>query len=394
MKKKVTIIVVSILLILILIFSLFKILNKDISSSNIPKDYKGPLSGQINEDIERITKKVDIKEGTIVLTNEINLDTYSDNITIKKGGKYTLSGSLDATVRIDTSEKVNLVLNNATIKGKNTSAIINLQSNDLTIYLNENTINYIEDNGNSEYDAAIFSNGNIILDGTGELNVKCNQIYSEGIATNDKDITIKSGKINIESTDDGINAGGESGGIININGGTIYIKAVGDAIDSNNKIIINDGILYATGGETGTDGALDSDNGIIINGGVVVALGYNHMEMPLENSSQYVLGINLSENIDDNVNITLVNEYNFEIISFITKQKINKIMISLPDLSDGNYKLYKNVIHSGNLDQGIYSGNVKELKDLIVIKNNENIEVYKNITEINGTNKGGIRYEE
>lgn len=394
MKKKVSIIVVSILLIFILIFSLFKFLNKDISSSNIPKDYKGPLSGQINEDIERITKKEDIKEGTIILTNEINLDTYSDNITIKKGGKYTLSGSLDATVRIDTSEKVNLVLNNATIKGKNTSAIINLQSNDLTVYLNDNTINYVEDNGNSEYDSAIFSNGNIVLDGTGELNVKCNQIYSEGIATNDKDITIKSGKINIESTDDGINAGGESGGIININGGTIYIKAVGDAIDSNNKIIINDGILYATGGETGTDGALDSENGIIINGGVVVALGYNHIEMPLDDSNQYVLGVNLSENVDDNVNITLVNEYNFEIISFITKQKINKIMISLPDLSNGNYKLYKNVIHSGNLEQGIYSGNVKELKDLIVIKNNENIEVYKNITEINGTNKGGVRYEE
>ena len=128
-----------------------------------PKDYTGPLSGQVNENIERTTKEEDVIVGTNVTSNNINLNDYTDNITINKGGTYNLSGELNSTLRIDTKDKVTLNLNNVKIIGKISSGIINLNTNDLVINLVDSTNNYIEDNGNSVYDAAIFSNGNVFI---------------------------------------------------------------------------------------------------------------------------------------------------------------------------------------------------------------------------------------
>lgn len=387
MKKRTIIIIVIIVLgIAILGIIGLNILDKEVEPEK-PLDYTGPLSGQINENIERTTKKEDIKEGTIVNKKEIKLDEYTDNITINKGGVYTLSGNFNNTIRIDTIENVELKLNNVNIKGQITSAIINLKENILTINIIENTTNIIEDNGNSEYDACIYSFGEIIIKGTGKLNIKCNQLYSEGIATKDKNITINAGTINIVSTDDGINTGGEKGGVIKINDGNIFIDAEADSIDSNDTIVINNGTLYAVGGSTGNDGAFDSDNGLYINGGTIIALGYNQIEMPRDESKQYTLGLNLTELIDKDKIVTLTNEYLTELISFKTEKKINKIMISHPYLNQEKYLLYFDNEHSGELDQGIYSNGEVTLNKKISIKNQSEFEILNIITEINSTDK-------
>lgn len=387
MKKRtiIIILIVTLALIILGVVSL-NFLNKE-KEPEKPLEYTGPLSGQINDDIERETKKEDIKEGTIVNKKEIKLDEYTDNITINKGGIYTLSGNFNNTIRIDTKENVELKLNNVNIKSQITSAIINLKENKLTINILENTENVIKDNGNSEYDACIYSYGEIIIKGAGKLDIKCNQLYSEGIATKDKNITINSGTINIDSPDDGINTGGEKGGVITINDGSIFIKADADAIDSNDTIVINNGTLYAIGGNTGNDGAFDSDNGLYINGGTVIALGYNQIEMPKEESKQYTLGLNLTELIDKDKIITLTNEYQIELISFKTENKINKILISHPYLNQGKYLLYSDNKHSGELKQGIYNNGEVTINKKISIKNQSEFEMLNIVTEINSTGR-------
>ncbi len=85
----------------------------------------------------------------------------------------------------------------------------NVGTRELVIRLADNSNNTLSDGGASEYDACIYSNGKLTIEGNGTLNVYGNQEEGEGIATETNDITINGGVINIECQDDGINAGGE-----------------------------------------------------------------------------------------------------------------------------------------------------------------------------------------
>ena len=384
MKNKIIILLIIIVIVIFGIVSYIFIKNKNKDDNSL--EFTGELSGQINQDIERETKEEDVLEGIVVDNKQIDLSSYTENVTLKKGGKYILTGDLNGTLRIDTDEEITLDLNNVNIKGQISSAIVNLQKNNLIINILENTINNLEDNGNSVYDACIYSNGNIIIKGTGELNVTSKQIYSEGIATNDSDITINSGTLNINSTDDGINTGGENGGTITINDGNILITSTGDALDSNSDIIINNGTLYAVGGDTGSDGALDSDKGIIINGGIVIGIGYNYIETPLIESTQNTILVNLDKTINKDIVVSLTNEFSNELITFNSLNKFNKLTISHPYISFGDYMLYTNNSYNGNIIQGIYYDGEVTLKDVINFDGNSIISIYDSITEVNAKN--------
>jgi len=384
MKNKIIILLLIIVIVIFGIVSYIFIKNKNKEDDSL--EFIGELSGQINQDIERETKEEDVLEGIVVDSEQIDLSSYTENVTLKKGGKYILTGDLNGTLRIDTDEEITLDLNNVNIKGQISSAIVNLQKNNLIINLLENTINNLEDNGNSVYDACIYSNGNIIIKGTGELNITSKQIYSEGIATNDSDITINSGTLNINSTDDGINTGGDNGGTITINDGNILITSTGDALDSNKDIIINNGTLYAVGGATGSDGALDSDKGIIINGGIVIGTGYNYIETPLIESTQNTILVNLDKTINRDIVVSLTNEFSNELITFNSLNKFNKLTISHPYISLGDYMLYTNNSYNGNIIQGIYYDGEVTLKDVINFDGNSIISIYDSITEVNAKN--------
>ena len=68
--------------------------------------------------------------------------------------------------------------------------------------------------------------------------------------------------------DDGINGGGDNGGVITINGGNITVKASGDGIDSNKSLVINGGTVYTIGSSLGGDAGIDTDKGFAINGAI------------------------------------------------------------------------------------------------------------------------------
>ena len=250
MKKSTIVQCIIILLLSIILGILIILMINEINNNMIGRDNKlreeFDKTPPSEKTIEKEVTVESVESGVIVTDNLINLNNYSSNITIEEAGEYTLTGEFNNTILINSEGIVTLNFNNISIKNNVTATIANITTNDLIINLLESTTNTLSDGGSSEYDGCIYSLGNLTIEGQGVLNVYGNQLEGEGIATETKDITINGGTINIESEDDGINAGGE-GGLITINDGKIYIKAKGDGIDSNKNLIINGGYIYTMG---------------------------------------------------------------------------------------------------------------------------------------------------
>lgn len=212
----------------------------------------------------------------------------------------------------------------------------------MIIKLVENSTNTLTDGGASKYDACIYSLGELVIEGNGNLNVNGKQTEGEGIATDTNDITINGGNIKIECKDDGLNAGGDYGGTITINDGDIYIKASGDGIDSNKNLIINGGKVYTMGSPIGGDSGIDTDKGFNINGGTVIALGSDMLVSPETTSKQRSVCFNLKNKISEGTEISLKNEKNEEVISFKAEEEFKTLIISNSKITSGTYYLYQN----------------------------------------------------
>lgn len=301
------------------------------------------------ENVIKETSAKDVDEGVVVNDKEINLLNYNSNITIKEGGEYNIFGRFSYSILVNSTEKVILNLKNVYIQSSITSAIANINTGDLVINVVDGTENTLKDNGSSEFDGCIYSKGKLYFEGNGKLYVYGNQEEGEGIATTDNDITINSGDIYIESKDDGINCGGDNGGIITINDGTILVKASGDGIDSNNSLIINGGNIYTIGSSLGGDAGIDTDKGFEINGGQVVALGSDMLQNPDLSSKQKYISFNLNSKINKNSKISLRNSSGNEIILFEAYEDFKTLIISNSSIVNDTYYLYVNGEKTNNI---------------------------------------------
>lgn len=340
--KKSTLIQIIVIVILAIFLGITIKLTIDEMKSEQGKGRMNEFRGMHDEEkSEKETTAENIDTGEIVTDKNINLSEYSSNITITEAGTYTLTGEFTNAILVNSDGEVTLNLNNVTVKNDITAAIANISINGLTINLPENTTNTLSDGGSSEYDGCIYSIGALTITGSGKLNVYGNQDEGEGIATETNNITINGGNINIESKDDGINAGGD-GGLITINDGDIYIKAGGDGIDSNKNLIINGGNIYTMGSPVGGDAGIDTDAGFSINGGTVIALGSDMLETPESNSTQKSACFNLNSKISEGTLISLTNENDEEIMSFEAKEEFKTLIISNSKIKTGTYYLYQN----------------------------------------------------
>jgi len=337
MKKETSIQIVIIIVLTIILSILIHVTTKEMNSRNNFRQWMKPMEEEIVKD----TKKEDVDTGTKVEINNINLNEYSENINISKGGEYNITGEFKNSIIIDSTEKVKLNLNNVTIDSQITAAIANKNKGELVINLVEDTTNILKDNGSSEFDGCIFSEGKITIEGEGTLKVYGNQEEGEGIATETNDITINGGNIHIESADDGLNAGGD-GGIITINNGNIFIKANGDGIDSNKDLIINGGTVYTIGSSTGGDAGIDTDGKFEINGGEVIAIGSDMIQKPDNNSKQKNVSYTLNNKISNESNVSLKDSKGNEIISFEAKEDFRTLIVSSSKVKNETYYLYVN----------------------------------------------------
>ncbi|MBR2811727.1 MAG: carbohydrate-binding domain-containing protein [Solobacterium sp.] len=201
-----------------------------------------------------------------------------EDLTITDGGVYVLTGkAAEVTVYVDVedSEKVQIVLDGVTITNSDFPCIY-VNSADkvfITTTDSENTLTVtgsFTSDGNTNTDAVIFAKDDLVLNGTGTLNVTSSdngitakddlkitggtyviQAVADAIEVNDM-LAIADGNITIVTYKDGIHAEDSddtSVGSVYICGGTLQIAAADDAVHATRIIQIDDGTLKLQGAE-------------------------------------------------------------------------------------------------------------------------------------------------
>lgn len=161
-------------------------------------------------------------------------------VTVTKGGDFTVTGTLpDGMIHVNTDEKVKLRLSGASITNTTGPAIYFENTEKALVTLTENTENSLTDGETYSNDAkaALFSNDDMEIKGSGSLTVKAN--YNHGI-TSDDDLDIQNGVITINSKADGLHANDS----VTISGETtLNITAQDDGIQSESLLTIDGGIV-------------------------------------------------------------------------------------------------------------------------------------------------------
>lgn len=192
-----------------------------------------------------------ILNGSSITVDGSGASAQGSIVSITKAGTYVLSGKLtDGQIIVQAGEKdtVKLVLNGASIACSDNAPIYSQQSKKTIVTLAKGTENTVQDGtkytyaaGEDEPDAAIFSKGDLTINGTGALTVKANA--DNGIGTKD-DLVITGGKLSVTAANDGLR-GRDS---IAINGGTFTINSSGDGLQSNNDADADKGWISLDGG--------------------------------------------------------------------------------------------------------------------------------------------------
>ena len=177
---------------------------------------------------------------------------YKDGkLTISEEGTYVISGNLeDGQILVDGEEtdKIQLVLNNATIHCDENAPIYIKNADKVFITLKEGTDNtltdgkeYVQTDDNT-VDGVIFSKADLIINGAGTLNITGS--YKHGIASKD-DLIITNGIINITAVKDALN--GKD--CVKIKAGTFNLSSsTGNGIQSKNGDDETKGYVYICGG--------------------------------------------------------------------------------------------------------------------------------------------------
>ncbi len=178
---------------------------------------------------------------------------YGNVITITDEGTYIARGSLSdgqIVIYVGESDKVQLVLDGATISCSDNPVIYAAQADKVFITLAEGSVNTLEDGSvyaatidGKEAKAAIYSRSDLTLNGQGTLIVTGSYLHAIS-----------------------------SQGDLVIAGGTYYLTAVGDGLHGKNSVKIYDGTITINAGDEGiqSDQTDDEEKGFIsIDGGSI-----------------------------------------------------------------------------------------------------------------------------
>lgn len=227
-----------------------------------------------------------IELGNSVTVNGSGASVSDSTITISQQGTYIFSGAFnDGNIIIDCADetaKVQLVLNNATIKCSSYAPIYAKSPDKLFITLADNTENVIEDSGeyqlgddDANVDGAVFAKCTTTFNGTGALTV--NGTQNHAVVSKDS-LKVASGTLNITSVSDALQ-GKDS---VRICGGNININAGEDAVKTSNDEDEDKGFVYIIGGElnisAGDDGIHAEKKLTIKDGSVDIKESYEGIE--------------------------------------------------------------------------------------------------------------------
>lgn len=126
----------------------------------------------------------------------------------------------------------------------------------------------------------------------------------------------------------------------------------GDAIDSNGKLVIDGGTIYAFANPNSGDAGLDSVNGAYINGGTVIATG-NMVDQISDDSKQNFIYASFNKIPADTL-IAIKDQDDAIITAFKTGRNIQNLVYSSSNLNYESYKLYTGGTIEGEETNGLY----------------------------------------
>ena len=294
-------------------------------------------------------------------------------ITIKKGGKYIVSGNLKGqlSIKIKETENITLVLKGVNIYCSVAPGVIfykayemdeiNYEKESISINITkalklspdqagvkiiiaddtENTISgshvakfyeYTKNNDGTitvitspkkkkkaKYDGAFYSKVSLSIKGETKGNGILNIIGDNEGLDSEKHIIISGGNINIASQDDGINANNEGGSVILINGGNVKVNGglgSGGGIDSNGYLIVQQGKVISAGSIK--DNGINGQLGIVINGGTVIGVGaiQSWQNEKNETIEQPIIHLRFSSEVPKNRKLCIKDSSGTILISF------------------------------------------------------------------------------
>ena len=201
-------------------------------------------------------------------------------VTITAPGVYKLQGSCadgQVLVEIDKAEKAQLVLAGLTLTCQSSAPLYVLSADKVSLTLAPDTVNTFTDGKaytaafEKQPNACICSRDDLVINGTGTLNVQGN--FNNGIGTNN-DLRIAGGVITVSAVKNALK-GNDS---VAIQNGAITLTAGKDAIKADNEDKPDKGYVYIAGGDiriTAGDDAIQATQDVTITGGAltVTAIG-------------------------------------------------------------------------------------------------------------------------
>lgn len=199
----------------------------------------------------------DENTSAVITLNGSNAECSSDavnisgsTVTIKDEGTYILSGTLNngmVVVNADKTDKIQLVLNGASISSDTSAAIYVAQADKVFVTLAAGSQNSLSNGGefvaidDNNIDAAIFSKDDLTFNGEGELTVA--SPTGQGVVSKD-DLVLTGGKYSIVAGKQGL-SGKDS---VRIADGTFTITAGKDGIHAENTDDTTLGFIYLAKG--------------------------------------------------------------------------------------------------------------------------------------------------
>ena len=312
---------------------------------------------------------------------DIALGNINKNISIEAGGDYSLSGTFNHSIYINTNDEVNLIFNNITINSPGRPTIINKNKAKLNIDLLDSTDNnLISGNAASSEDVGvIYSDGPLTINGNGSLHISSMQNDAVAINMIEADLKINGGLINIESDNYGIMQNGDNN--IYFANSAIYIGANTNAIYSDGTINLESGTLF-------TENEVEQKNITIYNvkGGRLIATNNKKSSIQFElgrNSVDIQNGILFGfpdqQEIDEGNCITLSNsdlDDGVYSLSFKNNKKIYSLIISDKIIvSNVTYQLFKNKINNEIVINNVYLNTIVNKGSLIRLMGNTNYNI-------------------
>jgi hypothetical protein len=173
-------------------------------------------------------------------------------VTVTAAGTYEITGTLDnGQIVVETQDRASvvLILNGADLACANCAPIYIANARKTVLTLASGTENSVTDGAiyalpadADEPNAAIFSRGDLTINGSGAMTV--NAAYNHGIFSKD-DLEIRGGTLTIHAANDGV----KGRDALVVKAGTLTINAGGDGLQSSNDQDPEKGYILIDGGE-------------------------------------------------------------------------------------------------------------------------------------------------